>query len=207
MDYVGREQRRVDALRCLGLERMPSDNVLRAAWKRRVLETHPDSEGGSAFAFRQVQAAFEFLKENGTPDDASVYDDDFPAMPMTKRPRRGIQSSRIIHFSAELRQQCQAALSHHSRKFDTCPSLKTPTSIQIDRGTVRFLFGEHLTPSEMLLALPVKNFSDPASALISFVKCRTNTEGFGVIDLGTKMMRKHFPRRHEIVAFFAGSSV
>ena len=55
-----------DALRTLGLndDADPTPRAVRAAYLQRSLETHPDRAGGSAVAFRRVQAAYSYLMKS-----------------------------------------------------------------------------------------------------------------------------------------------
>lgn len=56
------------ALRILGLQRTAIKEEIKTAWRRKVVETHPDRNGGDASRFQLVQAAFEVA--NGTaPND------------------------------------------------------------------------------------------------------------------------------------------
>jgi len=48
----------------LGISRDASDCDVRSAYRRQALVSHPDKEGGSAAAFREVASAFETLSDN-----------------------------------------------------------------------------------------------------------------------------------------------
>lgn len=55
----------------LGAKPSASDAELKAAWRKRVRETHPDMEGGDPQEFRLVQEAWETL---GDPKSRASYD-------------------------------------------------------------------------------------------------------------------------------------
>ncbi len=45
----------------LGLQRGASQDEIRSSWKRLIIKTHPDKNGGDDAAFRKVQGAYETL--------------------------------------------------------------------------------------------------------------------------------------------------
>jgi len=52
-----------EAYDVLGLEPGSSSDEVRAAYRRKVKEVHPDQDGGSEEAFKRVNAAYETLSE------------------------------------------------------------------------------------------------------------------------------------------------
>jgi len=48
----------------LGLEPSASDSAVKQAYRERVKEVHPDTDGGSEREFKRVKAAYERLTEN-----------------------------------------------------------------------------------------------------------------------------------------------
>lgn len=56
----GDEIRRAEAIRVLGLSKMPSAQEIRAAWRTAAKEHHPDV-GGDPAKFIEARAAYEFL--------------------------------------------------------------------------------------------------------------------------------------------------
>ena len=48
----------------LGLEPSASDSAVKQAYRERVKEVHPDTEGGSEREFKRVKAAYERLSED-----------------------------------------------------------------------------------------------------------------------------------------------
>lgn len=76
MRYTGRNPWRV-----LGVaEGAPFSDVKRA-YLRRARQTHPDAPGGSAEAFREVQAAFEALRLRVSSSDRPAPESNRPARP------------------------------------------------------------------------------------------------------------------------------
>ena len=53
-----------EAYNRLGLEPSASDSAVKQAYRERVKEVHPDTEGGSEREFKRVKAAYERLTEN-----------------------------------------------------------------------------------------------------------------------------------------------
>src|SRR5262249_24755975 len=58
---------RRDPYRVLGVSHSVSAEQLHDAYRRRVKETHPDRPGGSAEAFKEVQEAYEQLRDRARP--------------------------------------------------------------------------------------------------------------------------------------------
>jgi hypothetical protein len=60
----------------LGVDKDHTMDGLKAAWRRKALETHPDRVGGDGEGFKQARAAFErlvqFYKHRHTPQPAPV---------------------------------------------------------------------------------------------------------------------------------------
>lgn len=54
----------VDAYRVLGLERGADPPEIRSAYRERVKETHPDTEGGCEEEFKRVQEAYERISDS-----------------------------------------------------------------------------------------------------------------------------------------------
>jgi curved DNA-binding protein CbpA len=61
---------RRDPYRVLGVSRTASSEQLHDAYRRRVKETHPDRAGGSAEAFKEVQEAYDELRNRAAPAHA-----------------------------------------------------------------------------------------------------------------------------------------
>jgi curved DNA-binding protein CbpA len=58
-----------DPYRVLGVPRDVSSEQLHDAYRRLVKQTHPDRPGGSAEAFKEVQAAYEELRNRPRPTE------------------------------------------------------------------------------------------------------------------------------------------
>ncbi|MFC6798878.1 MULTISPECIES: J domain-containing protein [unclassified Haladaptatus] len=58
------QQSLADAYRVLGLEPGADEASVKQAYRKRVKETHPDTERGSEEAFKRVTAAYERLSKN-----------------------------------------------------------------------------------------------------------------------------------------------
>lgn len=56
----------IDPYKVLGIERTASQDEIEAAYRERVLKYHPD-RGGDAWAFQQVQQAYEKIRSAGKP--------------------------------------------------------------------------------------------------------------------------------------------
>jgi hypothetical protein len=54
---------RQEAADRLGVDPDADDDTLRRAYRERIKDTHPDTEGGDEAAFKRVQAAYERLQE------------------------------------------------------------------------------------------------------------------------------------------------
>lgn len=54
----------VDPYDVLGVSAGATDEEIRAAWRRRAFDTHPDRGGGGG-AFRRVQEAYDVLRDPG----------------------------------------------------------------------------------------------------------------------------------------------
>ena len=56
----------------LGTKPGVSDRVLNAAWKIKARETHPDRPGGDEEAFKQVNRAYQELKEERLKEERGI---------------------------------------------------------------------------------------------------------------------------------------
>lgn len=61
MTPIERVQRRAEAARRLGVSIYTPADVLKAKWRKRAFEAHPDRNGGSDEAFKELQLAYEIL--------------------------------------------------------------------------------------------------------------------------------------------------
>lgn len=52
-----------DPFQVLGVSRDATPEAVKAAYRRRAQETHPDREGGSVEAFQTVRAAYDVLSD------------------------------------------------------------------------------------------------------------------------------------------------
>jgi curved DNA-binding protein CbpA len=64
-----------DPYRVLGVPRDASSEQLHDAYRRRVMQTHPDRPGGSAEAFKEVQEAYELLRNRARPTQSANVED------------------------------------------------------------------------------------------------------------------------------------
>ncbi len=64
MNFFEKAQARARALEILGLGGHPSPDEVRAAYKKKVFEKHPDQGGGSSEEFAEVSAAYAILKDD-----------------------------------------------------------------------------------------------------------------------------------------------
>jgi hypothetical protein len=62
-DSTPRSPAVVEASETLGVEPDADPEVVRRAYRERVKETHPDTPGGSAAAFKRVRRAYDLLRE------------------------------------------------------------------------------------------------------------------------------------------------
>src|SRR3954447_8388875 len=64
-----------DPYRVLGVPRDVSSEQLHDAYRRRVMQTHPDRPGGSAEAFKEVQEAYDTLRTRARPTQSADVED------------------------------------------------------------------------------------------------------------------------------------
>jgi hypothetical protein len=90
MTPIERVQRRAEAARRLDVSIYSPADVLKATWRKRAFEVHPDRNGGSDAAFKELQLAYEILA--GTAADhmhfAVTPDAKAKVSPGAIRPRR-----------------------------------------------------------------------------------------------------------------------
>eukprot|EP00929_Paragymnodinium_shiwhaense_P062954 TRINITY_DN31473_c0_g1_i1.p1 TRINITY_DN31473_c0_g1~~TRINITY_DN31473_c0_g1_i1.p1 ORF type:complete len:410 (-),score=83.30 TRINITY_DN31473_c0_g1_i1:308-1537(-) len=105
-----------DHYAALGVPKTADDRAIRAAYRRRVLQTHPDKDGGSADAFHAVTAAFEALSQ---PESRAAYDEQLQAgqkaqkkqRPATPSPKERALAELEAHMRAKPREERRSALA------------------------------------------------------------------------------------------------
>lgn len=107
------------ALQVLRIRRQARRDEIKTAWRRRIVETHPDRNSGDDSQFQLVQAAYAVVKGTATEDNMeqllkSVDTDDAHNIvadatgPARSNPRRARVKTRLVWFESQDEAQSDA---------------------------------------------------------------------------------------------------
>ena len=109
MTPIERLSEKAQALAVLSLAKSATTADIRTAYKRLVLEKHPDHGNGSADEMSRITQAYQFLKANA--DELGISDAPVPARQTTRRP--SIQPTETL-FTDDILAECESALSEQT---------------------------------------------------------------------------------------------
>jgi hypothetical protein len=198
---AGRINGRAEALKTLGLLGWASADDIRAAFRRRAFETHPDRHAGKEEEFARVCAAYEVLRDRrATSVMAPV------------RPRTEV---RVSSLPDEVMRRCREMLDE-----DMAPATATapvavgdmgdcrdhvPTAVRRQGRRVAYLVTTPLAKGANRVAVPVGEFEDPRRITSKLVRVNSARRGPGRVDVPDEVREELFPGTRSVSIHFAES--
>ncbi len=189
---------RVDALRELGLPLLASQTDIRAAWKRRAFETHPDRETGSEDDFARVRAAYDLLRRETSRPVSQV--------------RRPSVEARIREISEDWKRACRTALETGEAPTVLWTSwlaalahreaLHVPSATRRRGRHVAYLVPTKLGKGTNRVAVPVGELEDPLRMKVKVLQFTSDRTGGGRIDVPEEVVAALFPGARSVELHF-----
>ena len=193
MTPIERLSEKSQALSALGVSKSATIVDIRAAYKRRALEVHPDHGNGSDEEFSTVSQAYHFLKDNA--EELGILDSPLRPRPVSRRPSvRPCETQ----FSDDILAECRACLDD-----------ETDTSSHV--STMLHRIGRQLTyfvpaaPSNGMnkVAVPTGEIVDSRRAVPQVVPVPTNEISGGVYNVPGEICDVLFPGARSVQIRFA----
>lgn len=125
------QNRANDLYEVLGISPTLDLNIIRNAYKKRVIEVHPDKNGGSDLAFNEVQEAYEFLRDS---KQCTSYYKNHPAVSdEDKYQIRNLHSDLTVHAGRE-EALIVALPEEHAGYMSVYIPVYTPAHFEMDTG-------------------------------------------------------------------------
>ena len=217
-----------EARKVLGVPRKPGPGEVRAAWRRLVMQYHPDREGGSEEKTREVNAAYEVLKAlevHARPVFETRRTEPEPAPetgPVDRRNRERAFSTKKKAFAEtvvdtfkerlirEDQRRAYADAMQRNGGFYTDPRFcdvakaagadHVPDEIRISGNEVFFTVLTPMDAGQNRVALP----TDPDGLRPAVVSFRTKQAGRGRVVLPSSERDVHFPWAERVEIEFRG---
>ncbi|MEL6643503.1 MAG: DnaJ domain-containing protein [Pseudomonadota bacterium] len=205
-----------DAYAVLGVSQEASKDDIRAAWRRRTFEHHPDRNGGDSTEFVRIRAAYDVLQgvvEPARPADATV-------APRRVRPA---MSSRITEISPTTRDLCEELLSsdddapagNSGAVAETSDSeasgrdrhranAHVPSALRQHGRKLTYIVRAPIAEGINTVAVPTGELHDRRKIMPKLVTLDAASAGDGSFEVPEDVRQTHFPGARSVRIQFAG---
>lgn len=195
-----------DALGVLGLPPGSGATEIRAAWRRRVFESHPDHGTGSDAALAEVNAAYAVLRAvvrsaDPRPADTPCRQATRPTRPGSSSPRRAEVATRLIPISAEEIERCRGALAESGEDGGIVPDL-----VRSRGRRVSYIFNAPMRPGRTCVALPTAAIDGKSRGRTQLLAFRADRLGRGEITVPDEQRETLFSGARSIRLHFTGGA-
>jgi hypothetical protein len=189
MTPIERAKIKQDARDILGVGAHASETELRAAWKRRAFEVHPDRHAGDDRAFQEVRMAYEYLSgETDVPPEKPEHPGTAPApAPSARAMRRAAIKTRLVELGA-LASELGAADPASPDVADHIPA-----AMRRKGRAVTYIIEGELSEGTNRITIPLPKSGKakgPRSTVVSFSSPRA---GAGKIEVPDSIRESSFP--------------
>ena len=193
MTPIERCSEKSHALAVLGLPRTATTADIRAAYKRLVLEKHPDRPDGSSEAFAAINEAYRFLRTHA--DELGIREAVVRPTRVTSRP--SIKPTET-HFSDEVLAECQSCLTGDVEGTEH-------VSTMLHRLGRRLTYFVPAAPAKGQndVVVPTGELVDTRHAVPQVVPVQDNQISAGVYDVPADVCSALFPGARSVQIRFA----
>ena len=206
---------------------------IRAAWRRRIVETHPDHNGGDSSQFQLVQAAYDVAKGNGSQDAMTMLADaaqlgkpaavvETPAN-LQRNPRRARVKTRVIIFDQQPTSQTPSAKPKKTvtvqldgttiEHFGDAGAHKAASAEALDEHRVQrvrqkgrrvtYIIWNAVKPGANEVLIPKGDFRRAGEGHEIALQFASNAEGAATVTIPEEQRAAHFPGAQSVRVHFA----
>ena len=185
---------RTNARLVLGVDKSASQAEIRAAWRVLAVQNHPDQPNGSVEGFRQINDAYNVLKETSGPGRHST--DWEPKSECTKGSvsvERPTVSAKTVEISPLLSEICRASLAPEPLVLKKETSNKNsapakvarhvPSAVRTKGRSILYVVETPLLKGENQVALPTDHFAGKRNPVTEIVELNSPRDGKACVEL------------------------
>ena len=184
---------RADAARILGVPIAAKPSEIRQAWKRRVLESHPDRGHTTSDAFVDVNNAYRRLLDTGDEKNPDAFQ---PGSKVSGRPMRPSVGVRIDRFTPAEQRMCHELLAGIG------VAGQVPTFIRRCGREVAYVFDETASAGMNHVAVMAGEMVDKRKVKPVHVEFVAASAGKETIEIAAETRRALFPGTSSVLLHF-----
>lgn len=217
MSPIEKARAKSAALQVLGLENHAGQAEIRAAWRKKAFETHPDRNGGALEAFTRAREAYELLLDGGakpvqeTP--AKPAREERAVAPDVRVGARPQASARVTQFSPDVLAECRNLFLRRAEKdaallADGKAEAATdhvPSAVHRQGRNLIYVVESPLRGGVNRVSVPTAVLENKRKINPKILSFHCGTGGAGEIDLPEDMRSRLFPGARSVRVRFAAA--